>query len=108
MTQPQARAELQAYLDAWAMDGPAAASRAYLVPDQQVPSDDDAVRLRSGRVTVVGEARPTPDGMTFLVSMDLSFVGERGAWGEGTNGRFVTFVYRGGDIPYEMGVATGP
>jgi len=108
LTQAQAQAELQAYLDAWATDGPAAASRAYLAPDQQVSSDEGAVRLRSGRVTAVSETRGTPDGMTLLASMDLSLLADPGAWDNGANDRFVTFSYRGGDIPYQMSFATGP
>jgi hypothetical protein len=99
---------VQAYLDAWRTQGPAVASRAYLAPDQQVGDDADAPHLASGTVTEVTGAQPTPDGLMVQVSLDLSFDGHPVAWGEGTNDRFVTFRWRGGDIPYEMTFATGP
>jgi len=56
----------------------------------------------SGTVTEVIGAQPTPDGLVLQVSLDLSFDGDPVAWGVGTNERFVTFRWRGGDIPYEM------
>lgn len=103
-----ATAELNAYLDAWRAEGPAVSSRAYLTPDQQVTNDADAPRLKTGRVTDVSLAQATPEGQMFYVTLELSFEGEPIAWNEGTNERFVTFAWRGGDIPYAMTFATGP
>ena len=107
-TTAEARAEVQAYLDAWRTQGPAVASLAYLAPDQQVGDDADAPHLASGTVTEVTDARATPDGLRVQVSLDLSFDGDPVAWSVGTNDRFVTFRWRGGEIPYEMSFATGP
>jgi len=105
---PEARAEVQAYLDSWRVDGPAISSQTYLVPDQQVTNDADGPHLASGRVTGVRDAQPAPDGARFPVTLELPFDGDPIAWGQGSNDRFVTFTWRGGNIPYAMSFATGP
>lgn len=109
LSQADAVAELQSYLNAWSTDGPASASQAYLTADQQVSNDADAPKLASGKVTQVTGARPGPGGeLTLQVTLDLTFDGDPIAWTNGVNDRFVTFTPRGGQVPYAMSFATGP
>lgn len=76
LSQADAVAELQSYLDAWAADGPASASKTYLAADQQVNSNADAPQLVTGKVAAVSGARPTPEGGLILqVTLDMSFEG---------------------------------
>lgn len=109
LSQDDAVAELQSYLDAWSTDGPASASQAYLTADQQVSNDADAPKLASGKVTKVIGAQPGPDGeLTLQVTLDMAFRGDPIAWSNGANERFVTFTPGGGQVPYAMSFATSP
>lgn len=109
LSQADAVAELQSYLDAWAADGPASASKTYLATDQQVNNDADAPKLATGKVVTVTGAQPTPDGgLTLHVTLDMTFDGDPIAWGNGTNERFVTFTPRSDEVPYAMSFATSP
>ncbi len=109
LSQGDAVAELQSYLDAWSTDGPTSASQAYLSADQQVSIDADAPKLASGKVTQVTGAQPGPGGeLTLQVTLDLTFDADPIAWSQGVNERFVTFTARGGQVPYTMSFATSP
>lgn len=108
LTAAQATAEIQAYLDAWGSKGAAIASHAYLTADQQVAHDADAPHLSSGNVIAVTDPQPTPDGLRFHVTLDLSFDGDPVAWSQGANERFVFFTPQAGPAAYAMSFATGP
>lgn len=99
--------ELRDFLDLWRAKGYAEASRAYLVPgDQPSPSDVVPV-LSSGRVVTVNpEEWTSKDVFVVSVDFDLTFGGYAGAWGNGTNSRFVTATARTGAIPYVLELAT--
>jgi hypothetical protein len=84
------------------------ASRAYLVPDEQVATAAEAIMLITGRVVrVLGES-PAPGGLVLAVELDLAFRGYAGAWHGGTNERFVTFTSRTGAVPLVLSLATSP
>jgi hypothetical protein len=101
------QAELRDFLDLWRAKGYAEASKAYLVLGEQADPSDDVPMLASGQVVKVN-----PDDWTstdlFVVSVDfdLTFSGNTGAWGNGTNSRFVTATARAGAIPYVLEFAT--
>lgn len=108
LTAVQAKAEIQAYLDAWGSKGAAFASQAYLAADQQVNDDANAPHLISGRVIAVTDPQPTPKGLRFQVALDLAFDGDPVAWAQGANERFVYFTPQDGPVAYAISFATGP
>lgn len=97
--------ELQDYLTYWQQAGPLKASRLFLMPSQQ----GDTVKLASGKVL---SYHPytwwSANNFTLLMSIDLHFVGWRGAWNEGKNDRFVTFTRAPQGQPFRMALYTGP
>lgn len=108
ITRSGAARELQAYLDSWRRDGLFSASRTYLVADEQATDKADMLVLSKGRVAKVWSATPSADGLVLHVELDLTFRGNTGAWGNGTNERFVTFTPRAGAVPFAMSLATSP
>lgn len=103
------QAELTDFLAMWKAKGYAEASQAYLAPDVQATSSDDVPVLASGRVvTVRPDQWTSADLFVVYVDFDLTFSGNSGAWGTGTNSRFVTAASRTGSIPYVLDLATGP
>lgn len=111
-------AEVGAYLDLWAREGPYTAAAAYLVPQEQAPTDADtsspfaaAVVLLSG---AVDSYRPwawvSADNFTLDVAMTLHFRGDAAsaAWAEGRNSELFTFTRPNSETPYRMYAATGP
>jgi len=98
-------AELGDYLLTWQQSGPRIASRQFLVPSQRGGS----LVLRSGRVISYKAVTWTSrDEFTLFVTIDLKFSGSSGAWDDGRNDRFVTFLHSGTRPPYEMQFATSP
>jgi hypothetical protein len=120
-TYSAAIAEVQAYLDMWASQGPYAAAAKYLVPEEQARSgavtqwppgpDDQTPVLLSGTVR---SYRPTdwksPNAFTLEVTMDLHFRGDATRWNmnEGVNDRFFTFTRPDTANAYRMYEATSP
>ena len=101
-------ATLRRYLHAWVVRGPAVASR-YLVSSQQVSSDAGAPRLAAATLTssrVYGWEGSRE--LTLLVSLDLRFEGDPGAWNQGENERFVTAREVGARHRYVLELATSP
>jgi hypothetical protein len=99
---------LRRYLDEWASDGPARASR-HLVRAQQVTSDRNLPRLVSGTVESVELYRwHGASRFTLAVSMRLRFDGTPMAWTRGENERFVTVRREGRHGRYLLEFATGP
>lgn len=100
---------VQAYLDAWASRGLAAANAQYLATPGAKPGTS-TLRLISGHVTssnvfCVGNPRV----FVLIVSLDLHFPGgDGGAWGEGANTRFVTFTRNNATEPFRLSLSTGP
>jgi hypothetical protein len=123
-TYAAAVAEVQAYFDMWAKDGPYAAAARYLVPEEQLPACatahwppasagpcGDVPVLLSGKVES-GHLRSwtSSDEFTLLVTVDLHFRADPTRWNanEGTNSRFVTFTRPNAGGDYRMYLATGP
>lgn len=101
-------AAIQAFLDTWRRDGLALATHRYLDADSQVPlSATGLPRLRSGKAlhteVFSWESR---DRFTLYVSLELHFSGDRMAWNEGENGRFITVTRTGGAL--RLAFATSP
>ena len=101
------QAELRDFLEVWRTKGYATASAAYLVPSQRLLSSEAAPVLTSGRVAYWREDQWTSaDDFVVYVDFDLTFSGNSGAWGTGTNSRFVTATSRAGTIPFVLELAT--
>ncbi len=105
----QAFAYLQAYLDSWRKNGAYLANQKYLGPSMgSTPKKGNPV-LISGTVTNMQQYSWAPaDHFTVMVSLDLRFSGDSGAWGSGTIDRFVTFVRSSASVPYRLTLNTGP
>jgi hypothetical protein len=114
-------AQVQAYLDMWAKQGPYAAAARYHVPEEHAPSDaatqwppaadDETPVLLSGRVRSYEPADwKSANAFTLLVTMDLHFRGDATRWNmnEGVNNRFFTFTRPDAGTAYRMYEATGP
>ena len=100
---------LQAYLDVWRANG-SLASGAMLVPAERPKVDMPAGALSAA---VAGYYRvycfTSADDFILLVALDLHFPnGDGGAYGEGINGRFVTFSRANPSDPFLMSLATSP
>ncbi|WP_404352778.1 hypothetical protein LG324_07485 [Phycicoccus jejuensis] len=102
-----ARRILTDYLAAWRDKGPVLASTTFLTPDEQATTSDDSPKLTKGTLVSVEDPERTPDGRRYLVTLDLAFDGDPGAWSKGRNERFVTFVPRAEANSWEMTFATG-
>jgi hypothetical protein len=110
-------AEVGAYLDLWAREGPYTAAAAYLVPQDQPPAGADTsspfaapVVLLSGAVDSYGPSTwVSADNFTLYVAMNLHFRGDAAsaAWAEGPNSRFFIFTRPNPETAYRMDVATG-
>ena len=98
---------LRRYLDAWAGEGPARASR-YLVAGRRLESDQGVPRISAGTVTSYRLYRwKGPERFTLLVSVDLHFTSSTMAWNRGINSIFVT-AHRSADHGYLLEFATSP
>jgi hypothetical protein len=98
--------ELRDYLDAWRQQGQAAASQHYLVPGQQVSSDD--ITLTNGTVESYAVQHWTSANEFILdVTLDMHFQGSGAAWNDGLNGRIVYFTRGASTQPWRMSFATG-
>lgn len=99
---------LRHYLDAWVTEGPARASR-HLVESQRSASDQGSPRISAGTVSSYRVySWKGPEEFTLLVSMDLAFTNDPGAWDRGTNERFVTAHRVGDHGTYLLELATSP
>lgn len=103
-----ARRILSDYLVAWRDKGPVLASTTFLTPDEQATTSDDSPKITKGMLVSVEDPARTADGRRYLVTLDLTFDGDPGAWSTGRNERFVTFVPRAEPDSWEMTFATGP
>ena len=105
----EAAAYLQSFLDSWQKIGSYAAGRKYL------DSSMWPIQRDGNPVLIAGSVRSTQqyqwvsaDHFTVMSDLDLRFSGDAGAWGNGINTRFVTFVRSSASTPYVMTLATGP
>jgi hypothetical protein len=100
-----AAGEVQDYLNYWHLEGPASASKLFLVPSQR----GSAVMLASGKVlSYHAYSWKSANEFTLLVSVNLHFSGWHGAWNEGKNDRFITFTRAATGQPFLMELNTGP
>ncbi len=105
----EAAAYLQAFLASWQKNGLYAAGQTYLDPSMRPEQPKGTIVLTSGTVTHTEPyAWVSADNFTVLADLDLHFSGDAGAWGDGTNTRFVTFVRSSASAPYLLTFATGP
>ena len=105
----EAAAYLQSFLTSWQKNGLYAAGQKYVDPSQRASQTQGNPVLKSGTVTrtLPGEW-VSADHFTVLVDLDLRFSGDAGAWGNGVNTRFVTFVRSSAPAPYQISFATSP
>lgn len=105
VTYKAAASEVQDYLNYWHLAGPATASKQFLVSSQQ----GDTVKLASGKVLSYHTySWKSANEFTLLVSFNLHFSGSSGAWNEGKNDRFVTFMRTSQGQQFLMAFNTGP
>ncbi len=105
----EATAYLQSYLASWQKNGAYAAGRKYLDPSTRPNQKQGNPVLIAGTVTRTQPDKwVSADHFTVMVELDLRFSGNAGAWGNGTNTRFVTFVRSSASAPYQMTFATSP
>lgn len=106
----EAAAYLQSFLASWQMNGLYAAGQKYLDPAQRLPGQTQGnLMLIAGTVTRTQSGEwVSADHFTVQADLDLRFSGDTGAWGEGTNTRFVTFVRSSASAPYQITFATSP
>jgi hypothetical protein len=97
-------AEVRDMLNVWAANGPATATRTYLV----AATGAIAGRLTRGTVTAWHlSAWSSPSRFTLFVSMDLHFAGSPGAWSVGDNDRFITFTRTSSATQWRLTFHTG-
>jgi hypothetical protein len=97
--------ELQDYFNYWHLVGPVTASKRFLVPSQR----GGTVKLASGKVSIYhAYTWKSQNDFTLLMSLNLHFEGRHGAWNEGKNDRFVTFMRAPHGQPFLMELNTGP
>lgn len=104
----EAAAYLQSFLDSWRKNGAYAAGRKYLDPSLWPNQRQGNPVLFAGTVTrTQPDAWVSADHFTMMAGLDLRFSGDAGAWGNGINTRFVTFVRSSAVAPYQLTFATG-
>lgn len=101
------RAEISDFLTAWRDNGYAEASRTYLDPSQWLPPAEPAPTLTSARI-VAFRPQASTSTSTLVVEVDpeMTFSSNPGAWGNGTNSRFVTATARASSPPYVLAFST--
>lgn len=106
----EAAAYLQSFLDSWQKNGLYVAGQKYLDPSQRPNQRQGNLVLIAGTVMrTQPDAWVSADHFTVMAGLDLRFSKEdAGAWGNGTNTRFVTFVRSSASAPYQMTFATRP
>lgn len=105
----KAFAYLQSFLVSWRKNGAYVANQKYLDPSMgSTPKKGNPV-LISGTVKVVQQySWVSADHFTVMADLDLRFSGDAGAWGNGIDTRFVTFVRSSASAPYRITLNTGP
>ena len=103
-------AYLQSFLTSWQKNGLYAAAQKYLDPSMRPKQRQGNLVLIAGTVTrTQPDAWVSADHFTVMADLDLRFsTGDPGAWGNGINTRFVTFVRSSASAPYQMTFATSP
>lgn len=105
----EAAAYLQSFLAAWQKNGLYAAGQKYLDPSWRPNQRQGNPVLIAGTVTRTQPyAWVSADHFTVMADLDLGFSGDAGAWANGTNTRFVTFVRSSASAPYQITFATSP
>lgn len=105
----QAAGYLQSFLTYWQKNGLYAADRKYVGPSQRASQTQGNPVLKSGTVTRTQPGEwVSADHFTVQADVDLRFSGDAGAWGNGVNSRFVTFVRSSASAPYQITFATSP
>jgi len=86
-----------------------AAGQKYLGPSMMANQTQGNPVLKSGTVTRTQPGEwESADHFTVQADLDLRFSKDPGAWGNGVNSRFVTFVRSSASAPYQMTFATSP
>ncbi len=102
-------AYLQSFLASWQKNGLYAAGQKYLDPSMRPNQTQGNPVLIEGSVT---RTQPgvwvSADHFTVQAELDLRFSKDPGAWGNGTNTRFVTFARSSASAPYQITFATSP
>lgn len=106
----QASAYLQSFLDSWQKNDLYVAAPKYLDPSMRPNQKQGNPVLIAG---TVASMQPytwvSADNFTVMANLNLRFSKEDGgAWGNGINTRFVTFVRSSASAPYQMTFATSP
>lgn len=105
----EAAAYLQAFLASWQKNGLYAAGQKYLDPSMRPNQKQGNPVLIAGIVTRTQPDKwVSADHFTAMVDLDLRFSGDAGAWGNGINTRFITFVRSSASAPYQITFATSP
>ena len=105
----EAAACLQSFLTSWQKNGLYAAGQKYLDPSMRPNQTQGNPVLLAGTVTRTQPGEwESADHFTVLANLDLRFSKDPGAWGNGTNTRFVTFVRSSASAPYQITFATSP
>jgi hypothetical protein len=105
----EAAAFLQSFLASWQKNGLYAAGQKYLDPSMRPNQPQGNPVLIEGNLTRTQPGEwVSADHFTVLADLDLRFSGSAGAWGNGTNTRFVTFVRSSASAPYQITFATSP
>jgi hypothetical protein len=104
----EATRTLRRYLALWARRGPGPAGR-HLVLEQRSPMTSTRPDLVTWRIESVELVRwHDRTEFTLYVSLVLRFDGERYAWNQGENGRFVTVHGEPGRRSYHLELGTSP
>lgn len=104
----EATRTLRRYLAQWARRGPGPASH-HLVPEQRSPMASTGPDLVTWHLESVELVRwHDRTDFTLSVSLVLRFDGERHAWNQGENARFVTAHEEPGQRGYLLAFATSP
>lgn len=106
----EAAAYLQSFLDSWQKNGLYVAAPKYLDPSMRPNQKQGNPVLIAG---TVASMQPytwvSADNFTVMANLNLRFSKEDGgAWGNGINTRFVTFVRSSASALYQITFATGP
>lgn len=106
----KAAAYLQSFLTSWQKNGLYVAAPKYLDPSMRPNQKQGNSVLIAG---TVASMQPytwvSADNFTVMANLNLRFSKEDGgAWGNGINTRFVTFVRSSASAPYQITFATSP
>lgn len=105
----EAATYLQSFLGSWQKNGLYTSAPKYLDPSMRPNQTQGNPVLISWKVIRMQPDKwVSADYFTLMVDLELRFSGNAGAWGNGINTRFVTFVRSSGSAPYQMTFATSP